>query len=299
MSGYPWYGGYLGQNLFSFTDPIDRQNKNNFELFSAGGMDFIIIHLEYDMPGYSVAWANRVLAATRTGGRSSARTCSSTPPAPADVRPEPDDRRHAGVDGLDESDRPELQRVPGAERPLPGRGQPDATRTPAASRSTSSRPTTRAASNGGDGWLRYMTFKPAENKIYVYTFSPTLDSGLGQFETDANSQFVLDYNMQGTPFTHDRDEHQRAVRHRHVDDVAGPHSEHSIRVVRDGQRRHADGHRTDMDVHDGAAAGVHTDVHGGSERHHRWHLAAGRVARRQRYDGHRRAGRRLPLRAVE
>ena len=51
--------------------------------------------------------------------------------------------------------------------------------------------------NGGDGWLRYMTFKPSENKIYVYTYSPKLL----QFETDPNSQFVLDFNMQGTPFT--------------------------------------------------------------------------------------------------
>ena len=59
--------------LFGFTDPIDRQNKNNYELFSAGGMDFIIIHLEYDMPAYSVAWADRVLkAVSRTGGPSSA-----------------------------------------------------------------------------------------------------------------------------------------------------------------------------------------------------------------------------------
>ena len=62
---YPtWlHGGYLGQNLFGFTDPIDRLNKNNFSLFSAGGMDFVVIHLEYDMPGYAVAWADRVLKA--------------------------------------------------------------------------------------------------------------------------------------------------------------------------------------------------------------------------------------------
>ncbi len=39
-------GGYLGQNLFG-PDPINRQNKNNFSLFSAGGMDFVVIHLEY------------------------------------------------------------------------------------------------------------------------------------------------------------------------------------------------------------------------------------------------------------
>jgi VCBS repeat-containing protein len=54
--------------------------------------------------------------------------------------------------------------------------------------------------NGGDGWLRYMTFTPADNKIYVYTFSPTRNDGQGQFETDADSEFALDYDMNGIPF---------------------------------------------------------------------------------------------------
>ncbi len=54
--------------------------------------------------------------------------------------------------------------------------------------------------NGGDGWLRYFTFKPAENTIYAYTYSPTRNGGLGQFDTDAQSQFTLNYSMQGTPF---------------------------------------------------------------------------------------------------
>ena len=88
MSGYPWYGGYLGQNLFSFTDPINRQNKNNFELFSAGGMDFIIIQLEYDMPGYAVAWANRVLAGLPEPAR---HHCHALVPQPsAQRRPDPE-----------------------------------------------------------------------------------------------------------------------------------------------------------------------------------------------------------------
>ena len=55
----------------------------------------------------------------------------------------------------------------------------------------------QSRANGGDGWLRYFTFKPSENKIYAYTYSPTLI----QFETDDSSQFVLDYTMQGTPFS--------------------------------------------------------------------------------------------------
>ncbi len=40
---------------------------------------------------------------------------------------------------------------------------------------------------GGNGWLRIMTFSPANNTIAVKTYSPTLN----QFETDANSEFTL------------------------------------------------------------------------------------------------------------
>src|SRR6266536_2853210 len=52
--------------------------------------------------------------------------------------------------------------------------------------------------HGGDGWLRIMEFSPANNQIWVKTYSPTLN----QFETDADSQFTLNYDMQGntTPF---------------------------------------------------------------------------------------------------
>ncbi len=50
--GYDYYGGHYGTN-----------NNNSFEFFSAGGMDFIIIHLEYDTtPSPAVlAWANNLL----------------------------------------------------------------------------------------------------------------------------------------------------------------------------------------------------------------------------------------------
>jgi hypothetical protein len=50
--------------------------------------------------------------------------------------------------------------------------------------------------NGGNGFLRIMEFRPSENKIYVSTYSPSLD----QFETDSNSAFVLDYDMGSTAF---------------------------------------------------------------------------------------------------
>ncbi len=60
----------------------------------------------------------------------------------------------------------------------------------------------QSRSNGGDSWLRYFTFKPSENKIYAYTYktntAPVGNPLGGTFETDADSQFTLDYNMAAT-----------------------------------------------------------------------------------------------------
>lgn len=44
---------------------------------------------------------------------------------------------------------------------------------------------------GGDGWLQILTFKPALNQMQVTTYSPLLD----QFETDAASEFVLPLDL--------------------------------------------------------------------------------------------------------
>ena len=50
--GQPWYGGHY-QNL----------NDNNYQLFSGGGMDFVIVHLEFCPPAGAVAWADSVFKA--------------------------------------------------------------------------------------------------------------------------------------------------------------------------------------------------------------------------------------------
>ena len=44
--------------------------------------------------------------------------------------------------------------------------------------------------NGGNGWLRVMTFHPANNTISVSTYSPFLNQGM----TDASNQFTLTYH---------------------------------------------------------------------------------------------------------
>ncbi|MGH7929828.1 MAG: hypothetical protein ACREQV_18755, partial [Candidatus Binatia bacterium] len=52
FSGRTYYGGHFGSN-----------NDNHFSLFSAGGMDFIVIYLEYDPAANSgvLAWADNLL----------------------------------------------------------------------------------------------------------------------------------------------------------------------------------------------------------------------------------------------
>ena len=52
--GFPWYGGYLGDPTDGVADGgFDRLNKDSYALFSAGGMDFMVIQLEHDMPSYA------------------------------------------------------------------------------------------------------------------------------------------------------------------------------------------------------------------------------------------------------
>ncbi len=45
--------------------------------------------------------------------------------------------------------------------------------------------------SGGEGWLRILRFVPGDNKVYVQTYSPWLN----RFETDADSEFSLDFPM--------------------------------------------------------------------------------------------------------
>jgi hypothetical protein len=49
----------------------------------------------------------------------------------------------------------------------------------------------QSRTNGGDGLLRILEFHPAQDTIYVKTFTPYHNS----YETDADSQFTLDYDM--------------------------------------------------------------------------------------------------------
>ena len=185
----PWYGGWLGEE----TGQVQRLNKDNYELFSASGIDFLIIHLEIDMPTYAVQWANEIVA--RYPNR---QVILSTHAFLNTSGNRPSTRVTTRSDGLsaaqvwDQLVFPNCNIFMVVNGHYPGEGRASSINrcgTPVHQVITDY----QSRANGGDGWLRYYTFQPTENKIYASTYSPKLS----QFETDASSQFTLDYDMNG------------------------------------------------------------------------------------------------------
>ena len=171
-----YYGGHYGSD-----------NDNHYELFSAGGMDFIIIHLEYDTsPDAAViTWSDGLLAAypsrraivvthylmeTGNGGAFSTQG-------------------QAIWNEL--KDRPNLFLMLGGH--VSGEGRRTDTGTNG-NTVYSLLADYQSLSNGGNGWLRILDFSPATNEIRIMTYSPTLD----QYQTDDDSQFTLSYDMSGS-----------------------------------------------------------------------------------------------------
>jgi hypothetical protein len=173
--GLPWYGGHMGS-----------LNDNNFQLFSAGGLDFVIVHLEFCPPSAAVAWADGVLKTypDRIGimtthgylNESAARSvhgCTST---------------QYLWDGLAVPN-PNLRFM------LSGHVHDESRRTDTVNGRTVHQMLAdyQDRATGGEGWLRILRFVPADDKVYVQTYSPWLS----RFETDANSEFTLDFPMGG------------------------------------------------------------------------------------------------------
>ncbi len=177
FDGRAYYGGHQGSN-----------NDNSFQLFSAGGMDFIHIHMEYDTsPEPEVLdWADALLQtySSRRAIVSSHYIIGLGTPGSFGAQGQ------AIYDNL--KDNPNLFLM------LCGHIHGEGSRVDTYNGNTVHTLLSdyQDYPNGGNGFLRYMIFKPAEDQIYVYTYSPYLD----QYETDANSQFVIDYPMSGSEF---------------------------------------------------------------------------------------------------
>lgn len=176
FAGRAYYGGCYGS----------VNCDNHFELFSAGGMDFISISLEYDQTANAAVlnWADSLLAANpaRKGIVYSHWLINGD--------------GTWGAQGLATYNA--LKDQPNLFLMLCGHiANGEATRSDTYNGHTVHTVLSdyQSRTNGGDGWMRIMTFRPSQNNIAVKTYSPTL----GQYETDANSQFTLPYDM-GLPY---------------------------------------------------------------------------------------------------
>jgi hypothetical protein len=170
--GRDYYGGHFGSN-----------NDNSFQFFHAGGMNFLVITIEYD-PGASPAvlnWADSLLIAHSEHRAIIVSHYLIGPGNPGNF----------GTQGQaiynQFKDNPNVFLMLGAHYPGEGRRmdifEGDTIHTLLADY--------QARTSGGNGWLRLMRFSPANNTLSVRTYSPWLD----QWEQDIDSEFDLPYNM--------------------------------------------------------------------------------------------------------
>ncbi|PWB67958.1 hypothetical protein C3F09_12555, partial [candidate division GN15 bacterium] len=191
-TGTAEYNSYFGESRFGgrgyYGGHYGTDNDNSFQLFSASGMEFIVLTLEMNpSPDVNVLnWADSLLKAypgrrgilmfhnlIGTGNPGSWSTAGSTIYNSLKDNPNLFLMLCGHVDG--EGQRQDIY-VNDTVYTLLADYQ--------------------GRTNGGNGWLRVLEFSPANNEIRVKTYSPWLD----QWETDANSQFTLPYSMQNSSF---------------------------------------------------------------------------------------------------
>jgi hypothetical protein len=169
FSSEPWYGGN-----FSGGD-------NSYQVFSAGGSDYLVLNLEFCPGKETMAWGNRVLAENRgrkaivvTHGYINEKTERSVHVC--------GDTQYIW-DGLVVPNNNVFLVLCGHIHGVARRSDSVGAR-----RVHQVLADFQDEPNGGNGWLRLMEFSPGEGKIYVKTYSPYL----GTFKTDQRNQFTLD-----------------------------------------------------------------------------------------------------------
>lgn len=169
-----FYGGHYGAN-----------NNNQYQFFSASGLDFIVIYLEYDStPDQAVLdWADGLLKSNpnRRGMVVTHYLIETTAAWGA--------QGQAIYNAL--ADNPNLFLM------LCGHNHGEARRTDVYSGNTvhTLLADYQDYTAGGNGYLRILQFSPSNNEIRVKTYSPWVN----QYETDAGSQFTLSYPMTTGP----------------------------------------------------------------------------------------------------
>jgi hypothetical protein len=182
FTGRPYYGGSYGAD-----------NNNNFQLFSASGLDFIVINLAYRTSADPLVldWADALLKQYHT------RRAIVTSHWLIDVG------NPAAWGGQGQAVYDKLKVNPNLFMMLCGHIHGEGRRADVFQGRTvhTFLQDYQSRANGGDGWLRYYTFSPATNQIRAYTYSPALNQE--ETDTDATSsplnqgsRFDFAYDMQ-------------------------------------------------------------------------------------------------------
>ena len=173
FSGKSWYGGNFGSD-----------NYNNYSLFSASGMDFIIINLQFDPTSTMLDWADdllkeysdrRAIVVSHSILNANNTFTSEGTPIFNALKDNANlflmlcGHMHASGDGA-------------AYRTEPG---DDGHTIHIMLADYQDYP------NGGNGYLRILRFSPAANKIYATTYSPYI----GQYITTFPDQMEMEYAM--------------------------------------------------------------------------------------------------------
>jgi hypothetical protein len=180
--GYGYWGGSYDSRSVISSSP----NMNNYQLFSAGGMNFIALNLQYNPPADVISWAGNVLNKYKN------RRAIISTHAYLDLNGTilfegrhiwdnlvvPHNNVFLVLCGhmYADSEPGEAQKIDNLGNRTVYQLLADYQGLPP---------------SGGDGWLRLMEFVPSENTIFVKTYSPYLDN----YMTGISSQFELHYPM--------------------------------------------------------------------------------------------------------
>ena len=180
--GRAYYGGHFGAN-----------NDNTYQLFRASGMDFIAIHLEYDTADAALRlavldWADGLLK-SHPDRRAILTSHYLLDPAGnfGDGTVFAGNQGRATYEAL--KDNPNLFLM------LCGHlwNNPHRSDTYEGHTIHTMMANYQHWENGGNGYLRLLTFSPSRNEIVVQTYSSWLD----QYVTNSVEQFSVPYDMEG------------------------------------------------------------------------------------------------------
>jgi hypothetical protein len=173
FSGETWYG-----------DAYNSINTNSFVLFSGGYDDYIIFNFQYHPSDAVLAWANTTIAAY------------------PDRRAIVVTHDYMNTDGTRTTEGDHIwnsfvyHHAGQIFLVLCGHMHGEARRQDAVNGNVVYQVLAdyQSRANGGDGLLRILEFQPVQDTIYVKTYTPFHNT----YETDADSQFALDFDMSGS-----------------------------------------------------------------------------------------------------